>query len=96
MTIDQNKKLLEEISTLLARIAELEARGGKPPKTPTNSTLPLAYHRAEIEKWWPMIKATNIKVPYSKLAGRQRLRGAHSLIGSTTIGILVGDANFSA
>jgi hypothetical protein len=21
----------------------------------------LAYHKAEIEKWWPIIKATNIK-----------------------------------
>ena len=32
--------LLEQNKTLLARIAELEARGGKPPKTPTNSSLP--------------------------------------------------------
>jgi transposase len=37
---EQNKKLLKQISTLLARIAELEARAGKPPKTPTNSSLP--------------------------------------------------------
>jgi transposase len=37
---EQNKKLLEQISALLARIAELEARAGKPPKTPTNSSLP--------------------------------------------------------
>jgi transposase len=37
---DQNKKLLEQISALLARIAELEKRAGKPPKTPTNSSLP--------------------------------------------------------
>jgi transposase len=51
---DQNKKLLEQnnslqaridellkqISGLLARIAELEARSDKPPKTPTNSSLP--------------------------------------------------------
>jgi transposase len=37
---DQNKKLLEQISALLARIAELESRAGKPPKTPTNSSLP--------------------------------------------------------
>jgi chromosome segregation ATPase len=37
---EQNKKLLEQISELLARIAELEARSGKPPKTPTNSSLP--------------------------------------------------------
>jgi hypothetical protein len=32
---EQNKKLLEQISALLARIAELEARAGEPPKTPT-------------------------------------------------------------
>jgi transposase len=37
---DQNKKLLEQIGALLGRIAELEARAGKPPKTPTNSSLP--------------------------------------------------------
>jgi hypothetical protein len=37
---DQNKNLLEHISALLARIAELEARAGKPPKTPTNSSQP--------------------------------------------------------
>ena len=36
----QNKSLLERIDTLLARIAELEARAGRPPKTPTNSSLP--------------------------------------------------------
>jgi len=36
----QNKSLLERIDTLLARIAELEARAGQPPKTPTNSSLP--------------------------------------------------------
>src|SRR6516162_4926401 len=37
---EQNKTLLKQISALLARIAELEARAGKPPKTPTNSSLP--------------------------------------------------------
>ena len=36
----QNKALIEQIKALLARIAELEARGGQPPKTPTNSSLP--------------------------------------------------------
>ena len=37
----QNKSLLERIDTLLARIAELEARGqSKPPKSPANSSLP--------------------------------------------------------
>jgi transposase len=33
-------ELLKQISTLLARIAVLEDRSGKPPKTPTNSSLP--------------------------------------------------------
>jgi transposase len=36
----QNNELLQQIKTLLARIAELEARAGQPPKTPTNSSLP--------------------------------------------------------
>jgi hypothetical protein len=38
--LEQNKMLLEQNKTLQARIAELEGRGGKPPKTPTNSSLP--------------------------------------------------------
>src|SRR6201984_3173714 len=38
--VEQNKTLLARIDELLARIAELEARAGKPPKTPTNSSLP--------------------------------------------------------
>lgn len=33
-------ELLAEVARLNARIAELEARGGKPPKTPANSSLP--------------------------------------------------------
>ena len=36
----QNKALTEQISMLLVRIAELEARNGQPPKTPTNSSVP--------------------------------------------------------
>jgi hypothetical protein len=27
-----------------------------------SSSCPRAYHRAEIEKWWPIVKAANIKV----------------------------------
>jgi transposase len=37
---DQNKKLIEQIGTLLARIAELEGHQAKPPKTSDNSSLP--------------------------------------------------------
>jgi transposase len=37
---EQNNLLLARIDELLARIAELEGRGGKPPKNPTNSSLP--------------------------------------------------------
>ena len=33
-------ELLGQVRTLNARIAELEARHGKPPKTPDNSSLP--------------------------------------------------------
>jgi transposase len=38
--VEQNKALLARIDELQARIAELEGGAGKPPKTPTNSSLP--------------------------------------------------------
>src|SRR5215831_8344428 len=37
---EQNKTLIEQNSALLERIAELEGRGGKPPKNPKNLSLP--------------------------------------------------------
>jgi len=38
--LQQNAELLAEIKRLLARVAELEAKLGQPPKTPDNSSLP--------------------------------------------------------
>lgn len=38
--LKQNEELLAQVEVLLARIAELEARAGPPPKTPDNSSLP--------------------------------------------------------
>ena len=38
--LDQNGALLDQIKALNARIAELEGRNGRPPKTPINSSLP--------------------------------------------------------
>ena len=38
--VQQNGELLAEIKRLLARVAELEAKLGQPPKTPDNSSLP--------------------------------------------------------
>ena len=38
--LDQNSSLLDQIKVLNARIAELEGRNGKPPKSPANSHVP--------------------------------------------------------
>src|ERR1700752_3343295 len=38
--VEQKKTLLARVDELLARIAELEERPGRPPKPPTNSSLP--------------------------------------------------------
>ena len=39
----QNSELTARVGALLARIAELEAKHGKPPKTPDNSSLPPSH-----------------------------------------------------
>ena len=38
--LEQNGSLVDQVKTLLARIADLEGRAGQPPKSPTNSSLP--------------------------------------------------------
>jgi transposase len=49
--VQQNAELLAEIKRLLARIAELEAKLGQPPKTPDNSSLPPSRgHKANPER----------------------------------------------
>jgi hypothetical protein len=48
--LQQNAELLAEIKRLLARVAELEAKLGQPPKTPDNSSLPPSRgHKANAE-----------------------------------------------
>jgi hypothetical protein len=42
-----------------ARLAELGQE--IPPREDQNPQALYAYHKAEIEKWWPIIKAANIK-----------------------------------
>ena len=45
--LEQNSALLDQIKALNARIAELEGRNGRPPKTPANASLaPSRGHKA--------------------------------------------------
>ena len=46
-------------STVRARLTDL-AQELPPPERQTPEAL-AAFHKAEIEKWWPIIKAANIK-----------------------------------
>ena len=47
--LKQNEDLLAQIKVLLARIAELEARNGQPPKTPDNSSkLPSSEQKVNV------------------------------------------------
>ena len=49
--LKQNEELLAQVKLLLARIAELEARNGQPPKTPDNSSQsPSSGQKANVER----------------------------------------------
>ena len=55
--LKQNEDLLAQVKVLLARIAELEARNGQPPKTPDNSSKPPSSgQKANVEQ--PMARKT--------------------------------------
>jgi hypothetical protein len=58
-----------------ARLVDL-AQEAIPPAQQTPEALGV-LHKAEIEKWWPIIKAANIKL--SNPAGRHSIRPAHAL-----------------
>jgi hypothetical protein len=54
------------------RAAKLAARRSRPGRKPESPPIPVTaealgrHHKAEIEKWWPIIKAANIKVETDK------------------------------
>ena len=56
----QNTALLARIDELLARIAELEGRSGKPPKTPRNSSLPPSRGQKDTRLRPPLAASTPI------------------------------------
>ena len=41
--------------------APVEPAPAIPPREDQNPQTLAAYHKAEIEKWWPILKAANIK-----------------------------------
>ena len=64
-----------------------------PPREQQTAEALAAHHKAEIEKWWPLIKAANIKVEVIEQIGgphrpqraalRSRPRTGHSISAST-------------
>ena len=66
--LKQNEELLAQVKLLLARIAELEARNGQPPKTPDNSSKPPSA-----------AQKSNIAPPLAKKARKGRAGVARAL-----------------
>ena len=61
-----HRAVVHEALTLMAYLAAITRRLGElgqeiPPREQLTPEALGAYHKAEIEKWWPVIKAANIK-----------------------------------
>ena len=52
----------QERASVTAGLVDARTRPGNPSsEQQTPQALAAAYHKSEIEKWWPIIKAANIK-----------------------------------